>query len=234
MTNEEIIERLKPLARRHTPGVEAHAAIESVAVKDKVAYVTDGRVAMAVPLEGDVADSVPENYPMGGIQEYVGKVDEVKRWYRMGPESAKALFQVVLDKTKASHIEAEASNRERYTHARCPCCHALVYWDTWNDELVEDVEENLPDEPRDIWVPIWLQMGDKSVLVNFGYVYMILKAMLDDLDDVKDVMVAGASSIDGRSLDVLLLRHGPYKAVLCGLRGDDAISDTMKCTEVSE
>lgn len=234
MTNEEIIERLKPLARRHTPGVEAHAAIESVAVKDKVAYVTDGRVAMAVPLEGDVADSVPENYPMGGIQEYVGKVDEVTRWYRMGPESAKALFQVVLDKTKASHIEAEASNRERYTHTRCPCCHELVYWDTWNDELVEDVEENLPDEPRDIRVPIWLQMGDKSVLVNFGYVYMILKTMLDDLNDVKDVMVAGASLIDGRGLDVLLLRHGPCKAVLCGLRGEDAISDTMKCTEVSE
>lgn len=234
MTNEEIIERLKPLARRHTPGVEAHTAIESVAVKDKVAYVTDGRVAMAVPLEGDVADSVPENYPMDGIQDYVGKMDEVKRWYRMDPERTKALLQTVLDKTKASHIEAEASNRERYTQVQCPCCLDWVYWDAWNEELVEVKEEDLPDEPRDIRVPVWLQMCDRSILVNFGYVYMILKTMLDDLNDVKDVMVAGASLIDGRGLDVLLLRHGPCKAVLCGLRGDDAISDTMKCTEVSE
>lgn len=232
MTNEEIIERLKPLTRRHTPGVEAHAAIESVAVKDKVAYVTDGRVAMAVPLEGDVADSVPENYPMAGVQEYIGKMDEAERWYRMDPERAKALLQTVLDKTEASNIEAEASNRERYRHTRCPCCHELVYWDTWNDELVEDVEEDLPDEPRDIQMPVWFQMGDKSILVNFGYVYMVLKAMLDDLD--YGVRVAGASSIDGRSLNVLFLRHGPCKAVLCGLHGDDAISDTMKCTEVSE
>lgn len=234
MTNEEIIERLKPLARRHTPGVEAHAAIESVAVKDKVAYVTDGRVAMAVPLEGDVADSVPENYPIGGIQDYIGKVDEIKKWYRMGPESAKALFQVVLDRTNASHIEAEASDRERYTHVVCPCCHELVYWDNWNEELVEDIEERLPDEPRDVRAPVWLQMGDKSILVNFGYVYMVMKSMLDDLDGVKDVMVAGASSVDGRDLNLLFLRHGPCKAVLCGLHGDDAISETMKCTEVPE
>lgn len=232
MTNEEIIERLKPLARRHTPGVEAHAAIESVAVKDKVAYVTDGRVAMAVPLEGDVADSVPENYPMGGIQDYIGKVDEAKQWYRMDPERARVLLQAVLDKTKASHIEAEASSRERYTHVVCPCCHEWLYWDSWNDELVEDMEERLPDEPRDIRVPVWFQMGDKSILVNFGYVYMILKTMLDDLD--QGVRVAGASSIDERGLDVLLMRHGPCKAVLCCLRGDDAISDTMKCTEVPE
>lgn len=234
MTNEEIIERLKPLTRRHAPGVEAHTAIESLAIKDKVAYVTDGRVAMAVPLEEDAEDSVPENYPMGGVQGFIGMVDEAEKWYRMDPEKTKALLQAVLDKTKASHIEAEASNRERYTPVVCPCCHEWVYWDTWHDELVEDMEQDLPDEPRDIRVPVSLNMGGNAITVNFGYIHMILKAMLDNLDDVKDVMVVGATLDGMRNVDVLLLKHGPCKAVLCGLRGEDVVSDTMECTEVSE
>jgi hypothetical protein len=120
-----------------------------------------------------------------------------------------------IDALRAYEVEQRSNIRERYKHASCPCCGADVYWDDEMDTLVEfeDVE-SVDSHPGNVDFPVGLNLQDgMSLIVGFGYLYLIRKALGEDVLFSKEIVKGGYVS---RLL--FKTKDGSVKGVLMPLR----------------
>lgn len=206
--------------------------LERVCVEGEYAYATDGRIAFKVKLCEDGGVDITENFPINAVKKFCEEQDAVSRWY--DASELKELAEVFQAEYKIQREHEMSDMRGRYKEVVCPDCGRYVYWDTYNEVLVSNMEEGEPFEPRDMDWPIKLgfpMSGDSGIilLVNFGYLYTAMKVFGDD------ILIAPENKKDNPKL-FIRTRDGGVKGVLMPLhcRGELQEDDYKKAVVFTE
>lgn len=174
MELQEATEKLKPFVSTN----EYPNHIKAVAFADGYGYSTDGRIAVRVEIPADHT-AVPQDFPLDSVKNIIcDGIDKVQQWHLMDM----AVFMELAEEFKAKYDsrvgEDRSDFRNRYTEVRCPCCGSYVYWDSDFERLVEDKEEYKVKAPRDMDIQAFVKFDDDLAgIVNFGYIYSIVKAL---------------------------------------------------------
>lgn len=214
---------------RHFVDWDEIRSISKICVKDGCAYATDGRVAVRWRFAdcGDAENDEPDNYPTDRVDSIIGEGKNLPCWYRIDMTHYGREKTPFLEKYENERAKDQREASERYKLVQCPSCGDYLYWDTWEDKLVEDSELEVapPLNPRDMVFPVSLVFaGDcqERILVNFGYLLTIVMALGEDIlfcvNNKKDL---------GQDVQRLFFRSadGSVNGVLMPLRVDGSEHD---------
>lgn len=162
-------------------------ALVKVCVDDGFAYATDGRIVFCAKLDEPAEREVTENFPLNGVKGYIEQVnsESVDKWYEV--KDLKQFEDAFVAEYLSQRSRELQDMRGRYKEVRCPDCGRYVYWDTYNDELVSDMEEGDPFEPRNVDYAIKMTFtgahgnDDAVLLINYGYLYTVTKELGYDI-----------------------------------------------------
>ena len=198
-------------------------ALGDIAICDGTAYATDGRIAFAVKLDEPHADEVPGGYPIGALKGVLAEPTVCSTWSRIDPEAFKALDENFKSLMRQKMIEGNNDYNDRYNEMTCPCCGGALYYDTWDDKLVEEREKKPDFDARDVEHSLRIVFDNgEAVNINFCYLHMIWSAFGPDLLFAAGQMKESKNrALIARSKDGKIRGMVMWIAVLAG--------DTTKC-----
>lgn len=168
MKENNVIEVLSKMLGR-----DGRKCLKEMAIKDGVAYVSDGRIALKFALNERSEDSVPAGYPIESINEYLKKVEKSDKWFDLDSDDVALLLERFADRFKDQVDEDDLKYAGRYQELECPECGETVYYDNWNFELVDAKEARVSTDSRDVEFPVQVILGDRLVNVAFPYLNIL-------------------------------------------------------------
>lgn len=179
MTKEEQLKRIVAFKCK-----DESRSISTVAVKDGVAYATDGKIVVSDRLDEDcedVTDGHKKAFPIEAVLYFASQAEKAERWYAIGCDILKSLEDAFAEKFRSERILNDREYADRYKRVVCPSCGEDLWWDKWDDALVEDPEPKSSVEILDVQLPVRISFGNESMDVNFAYLFLLRKLFGDVL-----------------------------------------------------
>ena len=188
-------------------------SISTVVIKDGVACVTDGVFCMKERLDGEFSDIVTREdgrvIPVDRMMMLASLPDSAKKWYVL--EADKKIEDDFCEQYRAERAENRASYNNRYKHLVCPSCGDEVWWDSWNEKIVDETEPFCDVRIQSVMKPVSVRFGDEKELpVNFAYLFLVMKLY-------GDIEVSFGEE-DGMDIMFFRTKDGRMSAVLKPLR----------------
>ena len=205
-------------------------SISTVVVKDGIGYATDGRILVAEKLDEEHEDVVSREdkkiLPVDGMIRFSKYPDNAKKWFVISSDTKK-LENKLSETLRAESRRNDRDYQDRYKLVTCPSCGDDVWFDTWNDKLVEEPEPKDVVTLRDISMPSCIVFGEEKVNVNFAYMFLVMKSYEAAGFNVE----FSYGYVDDDHCNRLFFRtaDGKMKGVLMPLRasGNESISDRL-------
>lgn len=173
MNVQQITEVLEPVTDR---SLKPERSLTKVAFRDGHGYACDGRIAMRIRLD-DPNEEIPEEdggcYPFKNIDDLMLEVDEQGKWFMLDAEALKDVTDKFAEIVRNENINRRKILNSTYIECECPHCGETIWFDTEDETIVEERVEGGPVDPKRIYYPGLLRLGDEEVVVGFGYIKAI-------------------------------------------------------------
>lgn len=220
MTNEEKFKRIGAFVCK-----DKNRTFASLVVKDGVAYATDGRIVVADKLEEPCEDIVTRDdgikIPVDSILGFASHPDCACIWNSLDEDALKAKDDAFAEMFKSERIKNDREYSDRYKIVRCPSCGEDLWWDSWDEKLVDDPEPKDPVEILDVRLPIRIEFKHEHLDVNYAYLFLLRKLYGELLVSFKYVESNHANLMlfktsDGKTKGVLMPLRECSELSLCG------------------
>ena len=208
MNNQEIIEKLKNFAGRD------RRSLSEIAIRDGVAYVSDGRIGFAAKLPEPQEDNIPQNYPIDTLKDIIDGAKVVTGWSEIDQDEFKPLDADFRERLKNATQEVLVDHSNRYIETVCPCCGETVYWDQDDEEIVSEKEEKPVTEWRDVTRILQVKFDDgRGININLCYLHKIISAFGDIF-----LFTIGKDKNSNYTMLHMVSRDGTINGVLMSMR----------------
>lgn len=206
MNYEQIAEKLKPFASCD----KTRKALLEIAVKDNIAYVSDGRIGFSAKLSEPHPDFVPENFPLEALKEILEGAKFSNKFGQILRDDYSIRAGSFARKITCRQNISDSLFDERYKEMVCPCCGNTIYWDNNDEEVVKQKEEREVVDAREITWSTKMKFYDgDDLIINFAFLYLVRRSFGDYIRfcvgrDNRDAKVLCMESKDGNVRGVLM------------------------------
>lgn len=224
---EEQIAKLEKFASK-----DEDCSIATVAVKDGFGYSTDGRILVREKLEDPIPEVVKSpdgrDIPIEKMAEYALMPEKAEKWYVLDDQDVNRFKDGFTEAWRAETIKNDHRYDDRYKRAECPFCNGDVWWDEWEDKLVEKREEKDALYVADVKYPVRFDFGHERIQVNYAYLFLLASSY-------KGLLVSYVRD-EGNGANILCFRtrDDSMRAVLMPLRAYTDEVDGGRIIEVAE
>lgn len=200
--------------------------ISTVVVKNGVGYATDGRILVSEKLDEAHEDVLSredkKTLPVDSMIKFSKYPDGANKWFVISSDTKK-FEDDLAEKFRAERQLNEQNYREHYKLVTCPSCGEDVWFDTWEDKLVEEPEQKDVVTLQSISLSSCVMFGEDKVNINLSYLFLILK-LYDNVE-----LSYGYADANGCNLLFFRTADGKMKGVLMPLHvsGNESISDRI-------
>ena len=157
---------------------EQRRSISTIIVKDGIAYATDGRLLVYEKLDEPHEDVVKredgETLLVDSVIAFCKYPQNAKKWYSISMDT-KWIDDILSEKFKAEVQLNDRNYREHYKLVRCPKCGDDIWFDTFEERLIDMPEPKDVIEIRDVRVNAHIVLGDNDISVNYAYIFLLTK-----------------------------------------------------------
>lgn len=174
MNVKQITEVLEPITDKSK---SPKRALNKVAFRNGHGYACDGRIAVRIRLD-DPNEEIPEEdggcFPFDDIDGFLSEVETRSKWYTLDAEAVKAITdrfaKLVADEVSIHRMVFNSS----FAECVCPHCGKTVWYDTIDDTIVKERVDGDPVDPKSVYFPGRIELGDANSDVGFGYIRAII------------------------------------------------------------
>lgn len=201
-------------------------SISTVVVKDGIGYATDGRILVAEKLDGEHEDVLSREdkkiLPVDSMIKFSKYPDGAKKWFVISSDTKK-LENELSETLRAERLRNDRDYQDHYKLVTCPICGGDVWFDTWEDKLVEEPEPKDVVTLRNVSMSSCIVFGEEKVNVNFAYMFLVMKSY----DNVE--LSYGYAEANNCNLLFFRTADGKMKGVLMPLHVPDneSVSDRL-------
>lgn len=233
MNVQQITKVLEPITDK---SLKPKRSLTKVAFRNGHGYACDGRIAMRIRLD-DPNKEIPEEdggcYPFLVIDDLMLEVDKQDKWYMLDAEALKDVTGKFAEVVRNEDINRREMFDSRYVECECPHCGETVWFDTDDETIVEERVKDEPVDPKLVYYPGLLKLGDEKVVVGFGYIQAITVVIGRDAQ-----FALGDEREDGNRILLFRSYDGSIAGALMPIRVEQGalvhtVNWEIKCREVT-